>query len=166
MVAVMLRSHRKSEIPVVPGARYAIVASLYNTEYVDGMVHAAQAVLESATPSAVELVRVPGSFEIPMAAAALARRTTKRPDAILCLGVIWQGATNHADQIGGAVTRALMDLAMETGIPVIHEVLTVKNARQARERTLDPETNRGAEAASTAIDMVAVLHGIRKPTRR
>ena len=166
MVGDMLRSHRKSEIPVVAGGHYAIVASLYNTEYVDGMVNAAQAVLETAKPSAVEIVRVPGSFEIPMAAAALARRTAKRPDAILCLGVIWQGATNHADQIGGAVTRALMDLAMETGIPVIHEVLTVKNARQARERTLDPETNRGAEAASTAIDMVAVLRGIRKPARR
>jgi len=158
----MLRVHRKSSRPPAPGGRYAIVASLYNLRYVDGMVHAAKAVLRKAAPDAIEVVRVPGSFEIPMAAAALARRTSDRPDAILCLGVIWQGETNHAEHIGGAVTRALMDLAMESGIPVIHEVLTVSTVEQARARTLDPKTNRGTEAAATALEMAAVLRRIRR----
>jgi 6,7-dimethyl-8-ribityllumazine synthase len=158
----MLRVHRKSSRPPAPGGRYAIVASLYNRRYVDGMVAAARAALGEARPEAVEVVRVPGSFEIPMAAAALARRTVERPDAILCLGVIWQGETTHAQHIGEAVTGALMTVAMETGVPVIHEVLTVSTTEQARVRCLEPKTNRGTEAAATALEMAAVLRRIRR----
>ena len=96
-----------------------------------------------------------------VAASALARRGRPALRAILCLGVIWRGETSHADQIGGAVTRALMEIGIETGVPCIHEVLTVANRAQARRRCIDPETNRGIEAAHAALEISEALGGIR-----
>lgn len=154
-------SHSKD--PLRTDGRFAIVCSRYNAEYTEPMLAAARSVLEAAGAASVEVVRVPGAFEIPMAAAALARRRTKRPRAILCLGVIWQGQTNHADQIGGAVTRALMSIGLDTGIPCIHEVLTVSTRAQAKARCLDPETNRGVEAAHAALEVSEALAGISDP---
>lgn len=142
------------------GGRFAVVASAYNRRYVDGMLRAAREVLAGAADSQVEVHRVPGSFEIPVAAAALARRPADRPEAILCLGVIWQGATTHAQHIGEAVSQALMQIAVETGVPVIHEVLTVATREQAEQRCLAPETNRGKEAAQTALAMAALMRRI------
>ena len=134
-------------------ARVAIVASEYNRPFVDGMVSAALECL-AAAGVATEVVRVPGAFEIPFAASLVSRRTQHRPDAILCLGVIWQGETNHAEHVGAAVTQALMDLQLRAHIPCIHEVLTVRSEEQARARCLEPRSNRGIEAARTAMAMV------------
>ena len=140
-------------------ARVVIVASEYNRPFVDGMTDAAIASLHAAGVT-TEVVRVPGAFEIPFAASLLARRTgPRRPDAIICLGVIWQGETNHAEHVGSAVTRALMDLQVREGIPCIHEVLTVRTEEQARARCLARETNRGGEASRTAMAMVRWMRG-------
>lgn len=144
------------------GARFAIVASRYNEEYVDGMLRVAEAILKRAKAGKIEILRVPGSFEVPVVAATLARRKTGRPDIILCFGVIWQGETTHAQHIGEAVSFALMDIGVETGVPVIHQVLTVATQEQAVARCLTPETNRGAEAAHTALAMVETLRSARK----
>jgi len=141
------------------GGRIAIVASLYNQEYVDGMLAAAERILGEAGVSAIEVHRVPGSYEIPVMAAALARRKARRPQVIICFGLIWQGETTHAQHIGEAVSFALMNLAMESGVPVIHQVLTVSSQDQAKARCLDADTNRGAEGAHTALAMVAALRG-------
>lgn len=138
--------------------RFGIVASCYNARYVNGMLKAARDVLRTAGVTDTEIVRVPGSFEIPLAAAALAQDAQNRPSAIICLGVIWQGETLHAEHIGGAITDALMRIAIETGVPVIHEVLIVQTAAQAKARCLDPDTNRGAEAAQTALEMASLIH--------
>jgi 6,7-dimethyl-8-ribityllumazine synthase len=148
---------------VLPGAsyRFAIVCSRYNSRYTDGLLRAARATLKQAGAGQPEVIRVPGSYEIPVVAAALARREGDRPDAILCLGVIWQGETTHADHIGEAVTRALTDLTRETGVPCIHQVLTVRSEDQARARCLDPRTNRGTEAANTALEMAQILRRLR-----
>jgi 6,7-dimethyl-8-ribityllumazine synthase len=120
------------------------------------MVDAAVAYLRTAGAS-IEVVRVPGAFEIPVAAASLVGEVARKPDAVICLGVIWQGETEHAQQIGGAVTNALMDLQMKTGVPCIHEVLTIRSEEQARARCLSTETNRGVEAAGTALEMGRLL---------
>ena len=154
----MLTSTRK-RVRRTSGGRIAIVASLYNQEFVDGMLAAAEKVLEKAGVSTVEVHRVPGSYEIPVMAAALARRKARRPEAIICFGLIWQGETTHAQHIGEAVSFALMDLAIDSGVPVIHQVLTVSSHDQAKARCLDSETNRGAEGAHTALAMVAALRG-------
>jgi len=138
------------------GLRIAIVAARYNEIYVNGMVDAAVAYLRTAGAS-IEVVRVPGAFEIPVAAANLVGVDARKPDAVICLGVIWQGETDHAQQIGGAVTNALMDLQMKTGVPCVHEVLTIRSEEQARARCLSAETNRGVEAAGTALEMGRLL---------
>jgi 6,7-dimethyl-8-ribityllumazine synthase len=145
------------------GLRVAIVAARYNELYVNGMVDAAVKHLELSGAS-VEVVRVPGAFEIPVAAARMARADGSPFDAVICLGVIWQGETDHAQQIGGAVTQALMVLQLETGIPCVHEVLTIRSEDQARARCLSVETNRGLEAAGTALEMGRLLRDL-KPCR-
>lgn len=137
------------------GARIAIVASKYNAYYVDGMVRAAKATMTKADAT-VEVIRVPGAFEIPVVAATLARSETP-PAAIVCLGVILRGATHHAQTICDAITQSLCATATATSVPVIHEVLMVENEEQARERCLDSKHNRGTEAAQTALAMVQVM---------
>lgn len=134
------------------------MASLYNQKYVDGLLAGASRVLRQAGLAEPEVFRVPGAFEIPVVAGhLLRRRPATRPEAILCLGVIWQGETRHADHIGEAITDALMRLQVESGVPCVHEVLAVKNVAQAKARCLSTRTNRGEEAAHTALAMVKLL---------
>ena len=155
----MLKKASKTKASSVAGTRVAIVASRYNARYVNSMLRAAKAELAKAKVAA-EVVRVPGAFEIPAVASALARRLTNPIDAILCLGVILRGETTHAENIAQAVTGALAQLQVEHSLPVIHEVLLLENVQQARERCLDARHNRGIEAARTAIEMTRVMRRV------
>ena len=155
----MLKKASKTKASGVAGTQVAIVASRYNARYVNSMLRAAKAELAKAKVAA-EVVRVPGAFEIPAVASALARRLTNPIDAILCLGVILRGETTHAENIGQAVTGALAQLQIEHSLPVIHEVLLLENVQQARERCLDARHNRGIEAARTAIEMTRVMRRV------
>ena len=155
----MLKKASKTKASGVAGTRVAIVASRYNARYVNSMLRAAKAELAKAKVAA-EVVRVPGAFEIPALASALARRLTNPIDAILCLGVILRGETTHAENIAQAVTGALAQLQVEHSLPVIHEVLLLENVQQARERCLDARHNRGIEAARTAIEMTRVMRRV------
>ncbi|MCX8108623.1 MAG: 6,7-dimethyl-8-ribityllumazine synthase [Verrucomicrobiae bacterium] len=152
---------RKTKATVVKqsGGRFVIVASRYNAVYVNSMVRAAVTELRNSGASEIKVVRVPGAFEIPVAAARLAR-STPAWDAVICLGVIIRGETAHADLIGRGVTDALVRLQVETGIPMIHEVLLLENKAQARMRCLDPQHNRGREAATTAVQMKQVMSSL------
>jgi len=155
----MLKKASKTKASAAPGTRVAIVASRYNARYVNSMLRAAKAELAKAKVAA-EVVRVPGAFEMPAVASALARRLTNPIDAILCLGVILRGETTHAENIAQAVTGALAQLQVEHSLPVIHEVLLLENVQQARERCLDARQNRGIEAARTAIEMTRVMRRV------
>ena len=141
-------------------ARIAIVASTYNTKYVDGMLDAALAALTNAGVREVELVRVPGAFEIPVVTATLARRKRRRPEAIICLGVILRGETTHADNVSETVSCLLGQIAVETSVPVIHEVLLLENKTQAKARCTSKKTNRGVEAAHSALAMARLIDGV------
>jgi 6,7-dimethyl-8-ribityllumazine synthase len=134
---------------------YAIVAATYNREYVDALVSAAVKELQGV--EAVQVVRVPGSFEIPAVAARLATAVSPGFDAIICFGVIFQGKTSHAQNIAEAVSNALAMLQIQTQMPIIHGVLHFENEEQGRVRCFGTEHNRGIEAARTAMKMVQVF---------
>ena len=142
------------------GGRFVIVASQYNARYVDAMLRAAKMELQRAGAVVCQVVRVPGAFEIPVAVARIARHAQPRVEGIICLGVILRGATTHAQHIGEVVSNALGSIAVETEIPIIHEVLLLENEQQAKERCLDREHNRGAEAAQTALKMAWLMKSL------
>ncbi|MGA2800864.1 MAG: 6,7-dimethyl-8-ribityllumazine synthase [Verrucomicrobiota bacterium] len=151
----MLRKIRHKKVQTC-GGTFAIVASRYNARYVDAMVRAAQAELLRAGAE-VQVVRVPGAYEIPVVAKRLARVSLS---AIICLGVILRGETVHAAHIGEAVSRALMQIQLAHEIPVVHEVLLLENEGQARVRCLGKKHNRGTEAAQTALAMARVMKSL------
>ena len=147
--------------------RFVIVAANYNAQYVDAMLRAARSELARAGTKKVEVIRVPGAFEIPLVAARIASvaarhrgSTGDRLGAIICLGVILRGETVHAAHIGEAVSQALMQIQVRYRFPVIHEVLLLENHSQAKVRCLGARHNRGAEAAQTALIMAEVMNGM------
>ena len=156
----MLRKLRQKKIRV-DGGSFAIVAARYNAEYVDAMLHAAREELLRAGAH-VRIVRVPGAFEIPAAAAKLAQRSPKqsRYAAVICLGVIFQGETSHAQHIGWGVTHALAQIQVEQKIPVIHGVFVFEKVKHAKVRCLGKKHNRGTEAAQTALEMARVMKNL------
>jgi len=139
------------------GGHFVIIASTYNARYVDAMLRAAKAEILRAG-GALQIVRVPGAFEIPVAVARLAR--SQDFAAIICLGVILRGATTHAQHIGEAVSNALVQIQIQHEVPVIHEVLLLENEQQAKERCLSRTHNRGTEAAQTALEMARVMKSL------
>ena len=140
---------------------FVLVASQFNAEYVEGLVAHCTDELRNLSPAShILLHRVPGAFEIPLVVREVALR--KEADAIVALGVILQGETTHAQLLGQVVTNALQQISLEHGVPVIHAVLSLKDEKQARQRCLEDEINRGTEAARTAFEMVNLVAELRK----
>ena len=135
-------------------SRFALVVSEYNRVYTDALLASAQAALKGHD---LKIVRVPGAFEIPLQVQRLAR--TKRYGAVIALGLIWQGRTEHAREILRAVTDALMRISLETDVPVLHEVLAVKTEAEARARCQGAKLNRGREAAEAALALTSGAKG-------
>jgi 6,7-dimethyl-8-ribityllumazine synthase len=106
----------------------------------------------------VRIVRVPGAFEIPAVVAKLAHKS--RYSAIICLGVIFQGETSHAQHIGWGVTHALAQIQVQEKIPVVHGVFVFEMVKHAKVRCLGKKHNRGTEAALTALEMARVMRGL------
>ena len=104
----------------------------------------------------IEVVRVPGAFEIPLAAQKFAK--TGKYDAIITLGAIIKGATAHFDYVSAEVSKGVAQVSLQTGVPVIFGVLTTDNIEQAIERAGTKAGNKGSDAAKSAIEMANLFH--------
>ena len=141
------------------GMKFTLVASRYNSDIVDRLLHGAVTTLEQhgAGTDSIELVRVPGAFELPLACQRIA--SLQRSDAIIAIGAVVRGDTPHFDYVAGNCARGLADVALKFDLPVVFGVLTVDTQEQALARAGDNAQNKGVEAALTAIEMVSVLAG-------
>lgn len=139
-----------------PKVRICIVASKYNEQFTDALVENAIEELGELVPNGrVDLIRVPGAFEIPVMIASILERDP--PACIIALGLIIRGSTDHAEMVASSVTYTLQQLAVESLRPVIHEVLLVDDEKQAYARCIGAQLNRGREAARAAASMIDIF---------
>jgi 6,7-dimethyl-8-ribityllumazine synthase len=155
-----LNSNRFDADLSAQGLRFAIVVSRFNEAITERLLSGAVNALEArGLDSELEVWRVPGAWEIPLAAAALARGGSF--DAIICLGAVIRGDTPHFDYVAGECARGLQNVQIQTGVPMVFGVLTTDNVEQAEERAGGRHGNKGADAALTAIEMARLLRAIR-----
>jgi len=143
------------------GLRVAVVASRFNPDLSARLVAGAERRLDALKCAAVEVHWVPGAFEIPLAAQALAM--SERYDAIVALGVVIRGGTPHFDYVCQAVTDGVREVNLRFGLPVAFGVLTTENRTQALERAAnpgEPGSNKGSEAASVAVEMACFMRNL------
>lgn len=144
------------------GLRFAIVASRFNDFIGERLVDGARDALArcGAASDAVDLVRVPGAFEVPLVARELAR--SGRYDALVCVGCVIRGATPHFEYVAGEMASGIAAVMRETGVPVGFGVLTTDTIEQAIERAGTKAGNKGFEAAMTAIEMANLMAQLRR----
>lgn len=147
------------------GRRLGIICARWNDVITRRMLTGVWQELDRAgvDPSDVDLVWVPGAFEIPLAAKTMA--ATGRYDAVIALGCVIRGDTAHFEYVAGPAATGILEAQLDTGVPIVFGVLTVENRRQALVRSVvDGDVvgdNKGAEAAETALQMVDALEAIR-----
>ena len=146
---------------ISPGDRFAVVAARFNEEIAEKLKDAALAAFAThgVSADAVETHRVPGSFELPQAALALAR--TGRYAGIVCVGVVIKGETPHFDYVAGVAAHGISRAALDTGVPMGFGVITSLTEDQAWARAGGAVGNRGEEAARATLEMVAWLREMR-----
>ncbi|MGH7399796.1 MAG: 6,7-dimethyl-8-ribityllumazine synthase [Candidatus Rokuibacteriota bacterium] len=152
--------------PATRGQRFAVVVARFNEPISKKLLDGALAALASHAVSgdAVEVHWVPGSFELPQAARALAR--TRRFAGIVCVGVVIKGATPHFEYVCRAAAQGISRVGLDTGIPVTFGLITALTEEQARERAGGAVGNRGEEAALAALEMAAWLRGLGSRRRK
>jgi 6,7-dimethyl-8-ribityllumazine synthase len=144
------------------GLRFAIVVARFNSFITERLLAGALDALgrTGCAESDIEIVKVPGSWEMPLVARELAGR--KRHDAIICLGAVIRGDTPHFDYVAGEAAKGLAQVAAETGVPVAFGVLTCNTLEQAIDRAGAKGGNKGFDAAMTAIEMADLLRRLRE----
>ena len=144
--------------------RFAVIVSRFNESITGSLREAAIAALAEAGATNVQVLSVPGAFEIPQAARAAAE--SGRFDAVVCLGCIIRGETPHFDYIASAVAHGITDAAGDTGIPMAFGVLTTDTVEQAEARSGPGSDNKGREAAAAAIEMAVLYRTLSGPPNR
>ena len=150
-----------SDRPSARGLRIAVVRSLFNRPVTDGLLAGAREALHEmgASRNDVTVFDLPGAFELPLAAQAAAR--TGRFDALIALGAVIEGETDHYEHVAREAATGLAAVARETGVPVAFGVLTVRQEEHARRRATAGPDNKGAEAARAAVMTARALQAIR-----
>jgi len=144
------------------GFRFALVSSRWNDFLTARLVEGALDALErlGADEGAVEHFRVPGSFEIPLAALKAAQ--SGRFDAVVCLGTVIRGQTPHFEYVAGEVTKGVAHVGLQTGVPVLYGIVTADTLEQAIDRAGVKAGNKGFEAAMSAVEMVNLLKDVNR----
>jgi 6,7-dimethyl-8-ribityllumazine synthase len=144
------------------GLRFAIVVSRFNsfitTRLLDGAMDALTRA--GADGDTVEVVKVPGSWEVPLVAAELARQ--RRYDAVICLSAVIRGETPHFDYVAAEAAKGIAHISVDTGVPVAFGVLTTNTLEQAIDRAGAKGGNKGFDAAMTAIEMANLMRTLRQ----
>jgi 6,7-dimethyl-8-ribityllumazine synthase len=146
------------------GLRFAIVVSRFNSFITERLLAGAMDAIQRAGADAesIDVVKVPGSWEMPMAACELARQN--RYDAVICLGAVIRGDTPHFDYVAAEAAKGVAHASIDTGVPVAFGVLTTNTLEQAIDRAGAKGGNKGFDAAMTAIEMANLLRAIRQAT--
>jgi 6,7-dimethyl-8-ribityllumazine synthase len=157
------KNHQEAAMKVIEGKlqardlKFGIVLSRFNdfitSRLLDGAVDGL--VRHGAIEKDIEVVRVPGSFEIPMVAKKMA--ASGKYDALICLGTVIRGATPHFDYVAAEVSKGIASASLETGVPIAFGVITSDTIEQAVERAGSKSGNKGWDAAMTAIEMAQVV---------
>jgi 6,7-dimethyl-8-ribityllumazine synthase len=144
-----------------PGGRFAIVASRFNSLVTEALLAGCRSAFgrHGVSDDQLDVVWVPGSFEIPLVARTLAE--TGQYAAVVCLGCVIRGDTSHYDHVAGQAASGVLQAGLATGIPVIFGILTTDTVEQALDRSGLKSGHKGAEAALTAIEMVNLLKKVR-----
>lgn len=142
------------------GLRFGIVVSRFNSFISDRLVEGALDALmrHGAEADSVQIVRVPGAYEIPMTAKKMVEAA--RYDAVICLGAVIRGATPHFDYVSAEVSKGIAAVSLDSGVPVTFGVLTTDNLEQAIERAGSKAGNKGFDAAVSAIEMVNLFKAL------
>jgi 6,7-dimethyl-8-ribityllumazine synthase len=145
------------------GLKFAVVVSRFNSIVTERLLSGALDALarSGAAETDIEIVRIPGSWEMPVVVAELARQ--KRHDGIIALSVIIRGDTPHFDYIAAEAAKGLGQITLETGIPVAFGVLTTNTLEQAIDRAGAKSGNKGFDSAMSAIETANLMHALRKP---
>jgi 6,7-dimethyl-8-ribityllumazine synthase len=146
------------------GLRFAIVVSRFNSFITERLLAGAMDALERSGAGAdmVDVIKVPGSWEVPMVAREVARQ--HRYDAVICLAAVIRGETPHFDYVAAEAAKGIAQVAAETGVPVAFGVLTTNTLEQAIDRAGAKGGNKGFDAAMTAIEMANLLRTLRQVT--
>jgi 6,7-dimethyl-8-ribityllumazine synthase len=147
---------------VAKGKKFAIVVSRFNDFITDKLVGGALDALtrSGAADKDIDLVKVPGAFEIPLVAQKLAAK--KHYDAVICLGAVIRGATPHFDYVSAEVSKGVATASMATGTPIIFGVVTTDTLEQAIERAGSKAGNKGWDAAIAAVEMANLMGAVEK----
>jgi 6,7-dimethyl-8-ribityllumazine synthase len=145
------------------GLRIAVAASRFNKLVTDGLLEGAIETLrrQRVDDDVLTVAWVPGAFELPLTAQRLA--TSGQYDAVICLGAVIEGGTDHYQHVAEQCAAGIMRVTLDTGVPVVFGVLTTKTLEQALDRTVGKMGNKGEEAADTAVEMADLLRQLPKP---
>lgn len=140
--------------------RYAIVVARFNSFVVESLLEGALDTLvrHGVNEKDIDIVRVPGAFEMPLAVKKVSER--KKHDAIIALGAVIRGGTPHFDYVAGECVKGIAHVSLDVSVPVTFGVLTVDTIEQAIERSGTKAGNKGAEATLSAIEMVSLLRNV------
>jgi len=146
------------------GLKFAVVVSRFNSFITERLLAGAMDALTrtGASPDLIDVIKVPGSWEVPMVAGELARQ--HRYDALICLSAVIRGETPHFDYVATEAAKGVAHVAAETGVPVAFGVLTTNTLEQAIDRAGAKGGNKGFDAAMTAVEMANLMRTLRQVT--